>query len=113
MRARRSRRLRLPRLHQLQKAIEQVAAVVWPRGRLGVVLHAEYGTRFVLESLDRVVVEVPVRDAQIGRARDVATFGPDREAVVLRRDLDAAPIQLFHGVVTAVVAEGKLVGLTA
>ena len=69
--------------------------------RLGVVLHRERGKRLVPDTLDRVVVEVYVRDFEAVRNR----LWQDREVVVLARDLDVARRKVLHWMVAAVVAK--------
>ena len=54
--------------------------------RFGMILHREDRLVRVAQAFDRAVVQVQVRDVRVGRQR----VGIDREAVVLRRDLDLA-----------------------
>ena len=54
------------------------------RSGFGVILDREDRQGLVAKAGDRVVVEVDVRDLNIGRQR----IGVDGEAVVVRRDLD-------------------------
>ncbi len=76
-------------------------AIVRAGGRFGVILHAEGGHFEVVEALDRFVVEAAVGDLQkIGERLFL-----DREAVVLRRDLDRARFEVLHRMVRAAVAE--------
>src|SRR6478752_984304 len=44
------------------ETLEQVPGIMWPRGRLRVVLHAEGRPVDQGESLDHIVVEVAMRD---------------------------------------------------
>ena len=69
--------------------------------RLRVVLHRERGKRLVPYTLDRVVVEVYVRDFETVRNR----LWQDGEVVVLTRYLHMACRKVLHWVVTAVVTE--------
>ena len=55
-------RLRLRAVHQRRKLSEQVAAVVGPGSRFGVVLDAEYRTRLVCQTLDRLVIQIDMRN---------------------------------------------------
>src|SRR5262245_56588081 len=64
--------------HQLAELLEQVAAVVRPRGGLGVILHAEQRVAAVPHPLERLVVQVDVGRLQVARQR----LGAYREAVV-------------------------------
>ena len=107
-----------------QEAVEQVQAVVRARAGLGVVLDRPARHVEQLQSLDRAVVQVHVRElglAEVGlpahrlvgvdRAR---AAGAERgEAVVLGGDLDAARLQVLDRVVGAAVAERELEGLQA
>src|SRR3954452_5357531 len=108
----------------LQEAVELVQGVVGPRPGLGVVLDGRALDLQQLEALHRAVVEVDVsqgRGAEVGLPahRLVGLHAPapvggaDREAVVLRGDLDLARAQVLDRVVGAAVAEGELVGLQA
>ena len=69
--------------------------------RLGVILHRERGKRLVPYTLDRVVVEVYVRDFEAVRNR----LWQDGEVVVLARYLHMACRKVLHWVVATVVAE--------
>src|SRR4051812_41887095 len=106
----------------LQEAVEEVQEVVRPGAGLGVVLHGAAGDVEQREALDRAVVEVDV--AQLGGPevglpahRLVGGDGllpsgaEDREAVVLRGDLDAAGLEVLDRVVRAAMAERELEGL--
>src|SRR5438270_1536775 len=67
---------------------------------LRVVLDAERGQSAVAESLDRAVVQVPVRDVEVAgwdRGR------VDLELLVLARDVHAPGVEVLHGVVGAVM----------
>src|SRR6185312_16596408 len=63
---------------------EEVAAVVRPGGRLGVVLHARDRQSGVAEPFQGLVVEVDVAEFDVGREGARV----DCKAVVLGRDLD-------------------------
>ena len=56
------------------------------------------------QPLDGPVVQARVRDLDAGRQRARL----DGEAVVLRRDLDAARLEVLHRVIAAAVAELEL-----
>ena len=95
--------------HHSQKIAEELAGVVGTRGSLGVVLHAAGGDVERAQALNGAVVEVDVGDlGGPGERR-----GVDREAVVLRGDVDLARSQLLDRLVGAAVAELELVGLAA
>src|SRR5919197_5416516 len=109
---------------QLQKAIEQVPRIVGPWPGLGVVLDGGPGDIPKHESLDGAVVEVEVGELsgpELGLPPDrLVALDPrltpralDREAVVLRGDLDPPRLQVLDRVVGAAVAKGKLEGVKA
>ncbi len=94
--------------------VEEVVRVVRAGRRFGVVLHAERGDVEAVEALDDVVVEVDVAHLDppeaLARVAHPIDGGVDREAVVVRGDLDAARGPVEHGLVDAPVTEGQLVG---
>ena len=107
-----------------QEALEEVAGVVRAGAGLGVVLDGGAGDVAQDQALDRAVVEVELGelgDAEVGLPADrlvaldprLAARALDREAVVLRGDVDPARLQVLDRVVGAAVAEGQLVGLEA
>ena len=65
-------------------------AVVRAGGCLGMILHAKGRQIAMPHPFDRVVVEIAVRDFERRRQR----FFVDREAMILRRDLDLAGLQI-------------------
>ena len=69
--------------------------------RLGVILHRERRERLVPHALDRVVVEVYVRDFEAVRNR----LWQDGEIVVLARDLHVACRKILNRMVATVVAK--------
>src|SRR3972149_2600252 len=85
----------------VEKPPEEIGAGVRAGGGFGVVLHAEGGHFEMVEAFDRVVVEAAVSDLQAAGQRIFL----DREAVVLRRDLDRLGVKVLHGVIGAAVAE--------
>src|SRR5947209_3864511 len=109
----------LRRGNALQEAVEQIHAVVRTRARLGVVLDRASRDVQQLESLDRAVVEVHVRErrgAEVGLPAH-GLVGVDgaraprserREAVVLRGDLHATRLQILDRMVGAAVSEREL-----
>src|SRR5690606_18309548 len=102
---------------EIAETVEQVVGVVRAARGLGVVLHREGGDVEGLEALHDVVVEAEVAHldaAEAGGAVERAVEGRrDREAVVVRRDLDAARLLVAHGLVDAAVPERQLVGVEA
>src|SRR6185436_803674 len=86
----------IPALHQLAKPMEQVIRVVRPRRSFRVVLHREHRPLAMAKAFARVVVEVHV--ARLPAAPGDG-LGVDREAVVLRRDLDLVRGEVLHRMV--------------
>src|SRR5690349_24010213 len=81
---------------------------------LRMTLHAEHRQLPVLQAFHGVIVEVDVCDPQVRRPLDRVTLpAPDREAVVLRRNLDRAIREPADRVVPRPVAVQQLVGLAA
>src|ERR1051325_17586 len=70
------------------------------------ILHAKYGQVFVSHSLDRLIVQIDVRDFNVGRKR----VRIDRETMVLRRDGDFAAAQIFDRLVRPAMAEFQFEG---
>src|SRR5260370_29359906 len=68
-------------LHQIRELREQVVRIVWARGGLRVVLHAEEGQFLVPHALVGVIVQIDVRDFHIARRK---RFRVHAEAMVLR-----------------------------
>ena len=75
-----------PVFHLVDELPEQVVRVVRAGRSLRMVLHAEDRLRFVAQPLDRAVVQVQVRDLDVGWERR----GIDGKAVVLRGDFHLA-----------------------
>ena len=63
-------------LNQRDELLEQVVGVVRPRRRLGMILHAEHRPRAVTQPFDGAVVQVEVRDLDVGRQRAGSTAKP-------------------------------------
>src|SRR5436190_22095999 len=91
-------------LHEL---LEQIRAVLWPRARLRVILHAERGPVGQCEAAIAAVEQADVGFADIVRE----AFALDREAVVHAGDLDPAvfqPLDRVAGRAVALVHAGRL-----
>ena len=73
--------------HELDEFVEEVVRIVRPRRRFRVILHAERGVVAMAEAFERLIVEIHVRDFEFV---EVERIGIDREAVIVRGDLDAA-----------------------
>src|SRR3989449_11462336 len=84
---------------------EDVRVVPGSRSRLGMVLHGEDGEFPVGHAFDGAVVQIQVRHLEL---RTWEGVGIDREAVVLRRDVDAPRAKVFDGLVPAAVPEFQL-----
>ena len=74
------------------------------RGRLRVVLHGEEGPHFVSQSLDRVVVQVDMRDLH-GLARRAQTLRVHGISVVLRTDRHLSRREIHARLIGTVMAE--------
>ena len=72
------------------------------------VLHAEHRFGLVPQTLHGPIVQIDVCHFDVRRQR----IGIDREAVILRGDLDLAGFQFLHGMVGPAVAKFELVSLT-
>src|SRR6266478_9164761 len=80
-----------------------------PRRLLGMILNREDGQTAVTEALQRPVVEIDMSRLQV--ARQIVLL--DREAVVLRGDLDFLSALIEHRLVRAPVAEFQFERLAA
>ena len=109
---------------EFQEAVEEVAGVVRAGAGLRVVLDRRARDVSQDQALDGAVVEVQVGElgvAEVGLPanrlvaldRRLAAGALDREAVVLRGDLDPAGLEVLDRVVGAAVPEGELEGLEA
>src|SRR5579862_249353 len=96
-------------INQFGELGEEVFGVVRAGRGLGVVLDAEYRVFAVPHSLDGLVVQIDVRDFDVGGER----VRVDREPVVLRGDCDAPALQILHGLVASVVPELQFEGAPA
>ena len=92
--------------YRFPELVEQVLAVVGARGCFRVILHAEGVVRAMADSRDRIIVQVAMRDFQLGRQR----FFLDREAVILGGDFDFAGDLVQHGLVGTTVSKLELEG---
>src|SRR5690348_9560785 len=92
--------------HQADEIVEQVARIVRPRRGLRMVLDAEYGVISEPETLERLVVEIDVRDLGLAGAERI---GIDREAMIMAGDLDLAGQLVPYRVIGAAMAELHLV----
>src|ERR1700735_1799024 len=97
------------RFNQFSKSGEQVARIMRPRRRLGMVLHGKKWHSRSLQSLYGVVVQIEMRKYRASLQR----FVVDREAMVLRGDLDAPRAKIHHRMIRAMMPEIELVGLAA
>src|SRR5215212_3027059 len=99
-------------IRQFQDPVEEVAGVVWAGSGLRVVLDRGAGDVFQQQSLHRAVVESEVgelggpeiglpADRLVGLDPRVAIGSLDREAVILRGDLDPARRQVLYRVIGA------------
>ena len=86
--------------HGRDETVEEVARIMRTGRRFRVILYTEDRKLTMGQPFDRPVVEVDVGHAKRRRASHlVAGPAPDREAVVLRSDLDDAILEPAHRVV--------------
>ena len=93
--------------HQVDKALEQICAVLRARCALRVVLHGKQFVRQTGHALGGAIKQILVCENQ---ARALQGAFIHRKGVVLAGDLDLAGGQLAHGMVAAAVAEFHLKG---
>src|SRR4051794_18053991 len=109
---------------KLEEAVEEVAGVVGPRAGFRVVLDGAARNLLQHQPLDGAVVEVEVRelglaeirvpsDRLVSVDRPIPARTEDREAMVLRGDVDPTGLQVLDRVVRATGAEAELEGLEA
>ena len=84
--------------------------VVGAGAGFGVILHAEQRQIAVAQAFECLVVQVHVREFDFGLRQRV---GIDGEVVVVGGDLDLAGVELFDGMIAAVVSEFQLEGFAA
>jgi len=96
-------------LHQQYELLKKVVAVVRTWGCLGMILNAEEWKVFVLKTFYRVVVEVDVGQLDF---RLIHRLPVDREAVILRGDLNFARLKILYGMVGSTMSELELVRLS-
>src|SRR5437870_8962674 len=89
---------------------EDVLVVPRPGARLGMVLHGEDRELPVGHAFERAVVEIQVRDFELGTGERVRV---DRESVVLRCDVDASAPKILDRLVASPVSELQFVRLPA
>ena len=82
--------------------------VVWAGGSLRVILHRDDGQSLVTHAFDALVVEIYVRDLNLGRQR----VGFHREAMIVRSDFHVAVAEILNGLVTATMSEHQFESLT-
>src|SRR5688572_23021774 len=87
--------------------------VVRARGGLGVILDPEDRQFLVAKPLDGAVVEVDMRDLEIGRAGNPLLAPLYGEAVVLARDQHITALEILHGMIPAAVSIREFLRATA
>src|SRR5712692_6812481 len=80
------------------------------RRGLRLILHAEQRQVPVPQAFKRIVVQVHVRELDFALWQ---RFRIDREIVIVGGDLDLSRLQLFHGMIAAMVPELQLKSLAA
>ena len=74
------------------------------------ILHAENRERAVSEAFERLIVQIPVRQFDIGGGQRIRVHG---KAVIMGRDLDLVGGLVQNGMISATVPEFQLVGFSA
>ena len=90
--------------------MEVPLGVMRPGRGLGVVLDSKNGVFLVSDAFYGAVIEVTVRDLKPFCARNVTSFAPDREPVVLRGDKHLPGLEIPNRMITAAMAVGELYG---
>ena len=103
-------RLRLLFGHEFDEIIEEVMRVVRSGRRFRVILHAEYRMAAVTKTFQGVIVQVHVRDLDVGWIERILVHG---EPVVVRCDFNSLAHLVENRVVRAAMPELELVGLAA
>ena len=101
-------RLRLLFGHEFDEIIEEVMRVVRSGRRFRVILHAEYRMAAVTKTFQGLIVQVHVRDLDIGWIERIPV---DRESVIVRRNFNSLVDPVEHRVVRAAMTEFELIGL--
>ena len=71
------------------------------RGRFGVVLHRENRKFFVAKAFNGLIVQIDVRNLEIGGTRYPLFISSHRKPVILRRDEDSSGLYLANRVISA------------
>src|SRR5437868_1625390 len=85
-----------PRTDPLEEFVERRSGVVWTGRGLRMVLNREDGFLAMTQSLNCSVVEIHMRDFELGRAGNFCFASFDRETVVLRRDQHSSRRDFLH-----------------
>src|SRR5215203_6440241 len=96
-------------IHQLDEPFKQIFRVMRPRSGLRMVLDGKNRKRFVTQTCYGVVVQVDVRDLDLGRKRT----GVNGKSMIVRSDLDLAGREVFDRLVSAAVPELEFVSFAA
>ncbi len=98
----------LPLLHHFAEVFEEVVGIMWPGAGFRVVLYAEQRQRAMPHPLERVVVQIDMRQIHFALLQRV---GIDGVVMIVRRDLHLARAGMLHRMVAAMMAEFQLVSL--
>src|SRR5439155_20978977 len=96
-------------LDQMRELIEEVGSVMRAGRGFGMILYAEDRQVVVLHSLHGAVVQIYMRHFYVGGQR----AGIDCEPVILRRDRHLTAVQIFYGLVRAVMPKFQFVSRSA
>ena len=95
-------------MHQIDKTVKEIRAVLRPRRALRVVLDAERAVFLAHNAFDRIVQNIDVRHRE-PRLRN--GIGSHCIGVILRSDLDPPCGQILYRVIAAAVTEFQLISL--
>src|SRR5436190_549879 len=87
-----------------EELLKQWSGVVGSRCRLGMVLNAKHRKLAMAEPFDRSVVEIHVRDLEVGSAGHRLFIPLNGEAVILRRDQHVTRRDFPDRMISAAVA---------
>src|ERR1017187_6536421 len=100
----------LPLLHHFAEVAKEIMRIVRPRRGLGMILHAEQWQHFMPQSLERLIVQVDVRQFHLVCIDRIRIDG---EVVVMRCNLHLARGIVLHWMIAAVVPKLELLGFSA
>ena len=91
-------------LQRAQKLLKKRSSIVWARGSLRMILHAENGQVSVPETFYRPVVQVHMSDLQVPGSFDRSVIAFNSKTVILGSDQNPSGLDLLHGMISPSVA---------